>query len=138
MGKPRYTKPTDQLALEARQKSDFVDPGLIKVGEYPGPSDNGFVGVDPIYQNFANETEKPHAAEDGIQKKVEQGDLSGTPVYTDDVDFEAGAAAKGETTDYEGDDDETKSGSPSGSPTPSTPPTGQSPATPPSNPQGQS
>jgi hypothetical protein len=43
------------------------------------PTDEGYVGVDPIYQNHANDTEKPYAAEGGADGLAEDA-------YADAVD----------------------------------------------------
>ena len=90
MAKPQYTKPTSQLDLEERQKPDYVPPSQLTPGINPQPSDNGYIGVDPIYQNYANDTEKPYLAEKGPEAKIEKN------YVTDDVDTSKGATAEGE------------------------------------------
>ena len=119
MAKPTYSKPTAQVDLEERMKDDYVVPTQLQQGSDPEPSETGFVGVDPIYQNFANDTEKPLRAEKGVEKKLED------VVYADEVDEDFGAPEKGSS----GAKEESKPTSPSGSST--TPPSGSS-TTPPS------
>jgi hypothetical protein len=110
MAKPQYSKPASQVDLEERLSDDYVPVGQLNQGTDPGLSDNGFVGVDPIYQNFANETEKPFKAEKGPEAKIEKD------VFTDDVDFDAGATAEGESeVDAEEEKEEEASKTPSGS-----------------------
>lgn len=132
MGKPNYEKPTSQVDLEQRLKKDDVPNGTLVHGTTPEPSDNGYVNVDPIYQNYANPTEQPLRAESGVQKKIEEG------LYADDVDLEKGATPEGEAdADEEGEGDETPQGSSSSQTTTTqgaaaTPPS-PTPPTPPSN-----
>lgn len=123
MAKPKYTKPTSTLHAEEVTKSGY-DPGRLDKGGDPAPSENGFIGVDPIYQNFANETEKPFVAEGGAEKKVESQFLA------DEIDLDAGATPQGdvESEDAEEEEEEDTSG---GSTTPSTTPS--TPSTPPSS-----
>jgi hypothetical protein len=70
----QVTKSTQQLDLEARQAEDYVSP--LAVAKTVGPEqsllgEDGYVGTDPIYQNYANETEAPLAAEEGAEKVLE-------------------------------------------------------------------
>lgn len=69
----QYDKPTSQLDLEQRQAEGYVPPSqLVQAGE-PGdtPFDNGgFIGVDPVYQNAANETERPLRQTEGPEAQV--------------------------------------------------------------------
>lgn len=102
MAKPQYTKPTSQTDLEERQKPDYVPSSQLIQGTDPDLSDNGYVGVDPIYQNYTNDTEKPYLAEKGPEKKVEE------LVYAEDVDTSKGATAEGEPdSEPEGEDTKT-------------------------------
>jgi hypothetical protein len=106
MGKPNYEKPTSQVDLERRLKDDYVSPSVL--GQAVDPvleSENGYVGVDPIYQNFANETEKPYASEKGVEKKLE------APYYGDKTDFDKGATPEGEAEAEEQEEDEGQSSS---------------------------
>ena|SRR5690349_15437782 len=71
--KATYEKPTSQLDLEARQADGYVPPSQLTTPNEPGvtPYDRGgYVGVDPVYQNAANETERPMRAEDGPEAKL--------------------------------------------------------------------
>ena len=119
MAKPTYTKPTSQLDLEERQAKDYRNPSELIKGEDIGPSDNGFIGVDPVYQNFANETDKPLVGEKGAEAEIEKKYLS------DDVDADKGATPEGESEAE--DKDEKSTTTPSTSPS-STPPTGSNPS----------
>lgn len=125
MPKAKYTKPSTQLDLEARQKADYVPEAQLSPGEDPKPSENGYVGVDPIYQTFANPTEKPMRAEKGSLAKIEEN------VYDEDADFDAGATPEGEVDSEEEEDEDEGTGSTGGSTT--TPTTPSTPSTPPSS-----
>jgi hypothetical protein len=130
--KPSYSKPTSQLDLEARQKPDYVPPGVVKQGEDQGLSDNGYIAVDPIYQNHANDTEAPIRAEKGPEAKVFDNH------YAEDVDFDTTGPEEGEAPEDEDESEDEnesssssqQSGSGSGQAPPpsggSTPPSSQS------------
>lgn len=123
MAKPKYEKPASLRHAEQVTKSDY-DPGRLDKGGYPDPSDNGFVGVDPIYQNFANETEQPFLAEGGPEKKVE------SLAYADEVDTKSGATPEGESEaqdDAEDEEEETRNAGGSTTTSSTTPSTPQSP-----------
>lgn len=65
--KANYTKSTEQLDLERRMAEDFESPKKIVEGEVPNQlQEGGFVNVDPIYQNYANEADAPLHAEEGV------------------------------------------------------------------------
>lgn len=71
---PEPVKSTQQLDLEARQAEGYVSP-LARV-ETVGPSESlvsedGFIGVDPVYQNAANDTDMPLSSEEGPEKNLE-------------------------------------------------------------------
>ena len=104
MAKAQYSKPTSQVDLEERTKDDYVVPAQLVQGTDPVPAETGFVGVDPIYQNYANDTEKPLRAEKGAEKKFE--DLA----YADEVDTDFGATPAGESEAQEQKEEEQKSG----------------------------
>lgn len=126
--KPNYEKPTQQVDLEERLKDDYVPAAVLTVAEDPVvTSENGYVAVDPIYQNFANETDKPFAAEKGPEKKLEEGAVSGTPLYNDETDFDAGATADGEGEEDPEETAETGQSAGGTTPTSQTPPSGQNP-----------
>ena len=109
MAKPQYSKPTSQVDLEERSKDDYVPPAQLIQGTDPQPAETGFVGVDPIYQNFASDTEKPLRAEKGAEKKFED------QAYADEVDADFGAAHEAEAEEEEPSGDSTP---PSGGSTP--------------------
>lgn len=71
---PEPVKSTQQLDLEARADDDYVSP--LARAKTVGPneslvSEDGFVGVDPIYQNYANDTEAPYQSDEGVEKDLE-------------------------------------------------------------------
>ena len=119
MTKANYEKPASQVDLEARQKKDYQPSSVLIKGEDPQVSDNGYIGVDPIYQNYANDTEAPLKSEGGPEAKIQANFVA------EDADFTAGATAQGEADEEDDDEeDETLSGSTS----PSTPQTPGTPA----------
>lgn len=120
MAKANYTKPASQLDLEARQKKDYQPPSVLNKGVDPQVSTNGFVGVDEIYQNYANDTEAPLAAEGGAEAKIEKNYVAA------DADWTAGATPQGESEEEEDEEDEDEE------PTPSDPKSPYAPSTPPS------
>lgn len=76
MAKARYSRPTSQVDLEERLKNDNAAPAVLK-DTNPAESTayytkTGFVGTDPVYQNYANETDAPRKAEDGPDKLAEE------------------------------------------------------------------
>ena len=115
MAKANYEKPASLVDLEERQKKDYVPMGVLVPGTDREQSDNGYVNVDPIYQTFANETEKPFAAESGAEAKVEKN------YFSDDVDFDAAATVKGESEEDEPEEEEEETPPPAPSPTPGSP-----------------
>lgn len=70
MAKANYTKPVSQLDLERRQKDGHAPGSVLDPGSNPELSTNGYVGVDAVYQNAANDTEKPRQADKGPEAKV--------------------------------------------------------------------
>lgn len=86
---PNYTKPSSQIDLETRQAEDYEVPTKLIQGTDPKPSENGFIGTDPIYQNYANETEKPFLSDGGAEAEIEKNFVS------EDADLDAGATAEG-------------------------------------------
>lgn len=84
--KANYTKPASQLDLEARQESGNASP--LRMTDAPsrvnepvredgvrdfrveGNDVSNYVAVDPIYQNYADDTSKPIAAKSGAEAKV--------------------------------------------------------------------
>lgn len=113
MTEANYTKPATQLDLEARNEEGYVPSTQLKKGQDGEPSKNGYVGVDPIYQNHASHTEAPMKGDEGIEQE-----LLNENFLADDVDFDSTA-----TPDGQGDeeDEEEKPASPSGPSTPAPP-----------------
>ena len=69
----KFEKPRSQVVAEALAKQD--PPEKLHTFVDPKDSDtikDGFVGVDPIYQNAANEFDEPIAAKSGVDKKAEE------------------------------------------------------------------
>lgn len=62
--KVEYAKSTAQVDLETRLADDAVPRFDQKVNPAPA-TDEGYVGVNPEYQNAANEYEEPLEAEEG-------------------------------------------------------------------------
>lgn len=98
--KPNYSKPASELDLEARQAEDYVPPTVVVKGTDAPLSSNGYIGVDPIYQNAANDTEKPIKAEGGAEAALyeksladdaEYPELDGEPVEDDDSSSSSGS-----------------------------------------------
>jgi len=81
-----YEKPASLLDLEARQEEGYVPPGVVGRTSDPQKSENGYVGVDPIYQNYADETHKPGFPDEGAEAEIWKNFVS------DDVDTSIGAA----------------------------------------------
>lgn len=72
------------MGFSDKRHIDTVNP------EDSSLNQKGFVGTDPIYQNFANETDAPAAAIDG---KVDIAEASGVPEDVEDGDEAADSAA---------------------------------------------
>jgi hypothetical protein len=88
--KVEYSKPTSQVDLEARLTADAEEtsPAPRRKGEdydAPGPfelqgalnpdgepTDEGYIGTDVIYQNYAEDTHKPLQADGGPDELAEQ------------------------------------------------------------------
>lgn len=77
-----FTKPTTVLDMERFQAEEEARAS----GKKPGPDDgtdgrdfrvegndtDAYVGVNPEYMTYANETEAPAAAEEGVEKALEE------------------------------------------------------------------
>jgi hypothetical protein len=113
MAKAEYSKPASQLDLEARQKDDYEPPAVLKPGVDPALSTNGYVGVDPIYQNAANSTERPIEATKGAEAKVFENFLD------EDVEYPKQTEAKKDDADLTPEEPPAGSTPPSGGSTPS-------------------
>lgn len=116
MAKPNYTKPESQLDLERRQADDYVSPSVVTRGEDVPLSDNGYIGVDPIYQNHANDTEAPVKVTKGAEAKIVNEFIA------DDADFDATKPEDGESEGEDGDEDDSSSTSSTTTPPRTTPP----------------
>lgn len=117
MTEANYTKPASQLDLEARQADDYEVPSKLTQGTEPELSKNGYVGVDPIYQNHANSTEGPIEA-DGDNPEIKVFD---EVAYHEDIDFSATDAPESNSdAAVEGEEDEdSDTGLPAGQQAPS-------------------
>lgn len=81
--KPEYTQPRTQTDLEARLADE---PPAASVVVNPNPfGDEAYAGTDPIYQNYANDTEKPLRAAKGVEKKAED-QIREAHKFADDAD----------------------------------------------------
>jgi hypothetical protein len=85
-----YSKPTSQVDLETRLQADAEEtspPPRRKGEDYDAPApyelqgavnpsgeptDEGYIGTDVIYQNYAEETNKPLQADEGADKLAEE------------------------------------------------------------------
>lgn len=90
--KPQYTKPSSTLWAEEQEKNGNASSKVLSTySDEPVKSDGNdrklavegneteaYVGVDPIYQTYANDTEAPLRAEKGVEAKLEER------VYGDD------------------------------------------------------
>lgn len=67
-----YTKPTSQRDLEARLEveNEREDSKVVGPKNPDDFTEEGYIGVDPIYQNHANDTEAPIKADEGPEAKV--------------------------------------------------------------------
>lgn len=69
--KAEYSRPTSQEDLETRLKDDYVPSSQLAGSTDVSPLDRGgFVGVDPVYQNAANEIDRPMQAKDGPEAEL--------------------------------------------------------------------
>lgn len=73
--KPQVVAPRTQEDLERRLADDHEPDSAVNTGTVlvnPNPfGDEAYAGTDPIYQNHANDTEKPYRASKGAEKKAE-------------------------------------------------------------------
>ena len=85
MAKAKYSKPASQLDLEARLKNDNKSDRVLstaEVAEAPkddgnardfrveGNDTSGYIGTDPVYQTYANETDAPLVGEKNPEETV--------------------------------------------------------------------
>lgn len=103
-----YTKTTEQAYLENLVETQGeADGSKVAKVEDPNPLGEGeYVGTDPIYQNYASETEKPLASEEGAQKDLLD---SFKQNFQSTVNSDADEAADEEQAADEGDGDENQS-----------------------------
>jgi hypothetical protein len=101
MTEANYTKPASQVDLEERNSEGYVPPSQLQTGTDGEPSKNGYIALDPIYQNYSNSTEAPHRAEDSVEQ-----DLIDENFLADEVDYESAAVPEGQTTAAEEEKDE--------------------------------
>lgn len=73
--KPERVPSLAEVDLENRLKDDHVGESVLASRRntvQPNPlGEEDYVGTDAIYQNHANDTEKPLAAESGVEEKAE-------------------------------------------------------------------
>jgi len=117
-----FEKSTAQLDLEARQADDYESPLKVAATGEPGdtPFDNaGYIGVDPVYQNAANETERPLRQTEGPEAQIikDAGHEHNTGTFDDESPIPE-PDEKPEKKDEEEKDENAESATP---PTPSTP-----------------
>lgn len=64
---PQYTKSTEQLYKESlRADPETAEAGSEgRVMQVEGNDTSAYIGVDPVYQNYADDTHKPYAPEAG-------------------------------------------------------------------------
>ena len=125
---PNYTNPPTLDWAEKASDPDYKpDSVLIKGTEQP-KSDNGYVGVDPIYQNHSEERDKPRAAEEGPEAVLEEA------FFTEDVDFDQTAPPEGsDEASEQAEEEQEQEPAPSSSTTPAPSTTPAAPSTPPSS-----
>jgi hypothetical protein len=78
-----YTKPTTQLDMEerlAKERGDVPEELLGRdfSGGRPPEELDAFVGVDPVYRNYADDTNKPYFAEEGAEGAFENRHTDGS------------------------------------------------------------
>lgn len=93
MATPEYTKPADRLWQEAQEKNGNASSSVLSTFSDEAPKGDGkereltvegnqtdaYVGTDPIYQNYANETEAPLGSEKGVEAKLEDRIIDTVP-----------------------------------------------------------
>ena len=67
-----YEDSASLVDLKARQEEDYVPPGVVGRASDAQKSENGYVGVDPIYQNFVDETHQPGIPDEGAEAEIWQ------------------------------------------------------------------
>jgi heat shock protein HspQ len=92
-----YTPSEAQLDLERRQGND--NESSLRIGQTVQPHEspftgNGFVNVDPVYQNFANEVDEPLLADSGATRVAEDQFDPSVPVEADEPEEASSKSAK--------------------------------------------
>lgn len=74
--KPYLTKPTTQVDLERRLAAEDGEEqpevGSARDFKVEGNDTSDYIGVDPMYQNYADETHKPMASDGGVEERIEE------------------------------------------------------------------
>ncbi len=68
----RVLSTSDEYARRQAEKSDDEKDEGVRSFAVEGNDLDNYVGVDPIYQNYANESEAPLKAEDGPEQVLEE------------------------------------------------------------------
>jgi hypothetical protein len=95
---------THELDVEARRNADADAASNEPSDEVYAPyavEDNdvsGFVGVDPMYMTYANDTEKPLASEGGVFADIEAEAVNPEPTVAEDQALEGDEFDAAETT----------------------------------------
>lgn len=82
--KAEILKSTQELALEKMVEEDQDFSKKIVPGTTRDLEEDGFVGVDPEYRNYARDTEKPMRSEEGAYKAIEDRVLGKPGEKSDD------------------------------------------------------
>lgn len=116
--KATYSKPASQVDLEARREEDYQPSTVRQYGDDPSASKDGFVGVDPVYQNYSDHLGAPQPS-GGAEGEILKNFVAEDAEYPDLTDGEAG----GEPIDEETEEPAKSSTSTGGTaPSSSTPP----------------
>lgn len=83
---------THELDVEARRNAAEVSDKPTETVYAPyaveGNDVSGYVGVDPMYMTYANEGEKPYAADGGVWAEVEATATNPEPTKAEDQSLE--------------------------------------------------
>lgn len=121
---PQYAPPASQVDLEARLANGNQSGNILSTADsYPeavegdenarefvveGNETDDYINVDPIYQNYANETEAPYRATEGPEADLESivhGEAMSTPDGVITVE-EAQELSDQKAAERDADDDE--------------------------------
>ena len=83
----QYAPPASQVDLAERLESGNASHRVLSTADIavqePRPEDvEGYVNVDPIYQNYANETEKPLQGDGGPEGQLEEEGFGVLPQHS--------------------------------------------------------